>query len=171
MIDKRRTNLNPIKDFDTRKLRDTFGCFATGVTVVSTVNESGEFFGLTANSFTSLSLDPPLVLFCLDYKALSFDAFREASHFVVNVLGEGQEELSTHFARSSLDKWNGVDYETWKSGCPVLPDSIAVLECLTATRHEGGDHLIIIGQVERIKYDESETKPLLYYKGQYGNIS
>ncbi len=164
-------DLDPIIKFDTRKLRDTFGCFATGVTVVSTVNGSGEFFGLTANSFTSLSLDPPLVLFCLDYNAFSFDAFREASHFVVNVLGEGQEELSAHFARSSVDKWNGVDYETWKTGCPVLPDSIAVLECLTVACHEGGDHLIIVGQVEGIRHDESGTKPLLYYKGQYGAIS
>ena len=164
-------DLDSIINFDSRKLRDTFGRFATGVTVVSTVNGSGEFFGLTANSFTSLSLDPPLVLFCLDYKALSFDTFRETSHFVVNVLGEDQEELSAHFARSSVDKWNGVDYETWKTGCPVLPESIAVLECLTVARHEGGDHLIIIGQVERIRYDESETKPLLYFKGRYGAIS
>lgn len=164
-------DLDSIIKFDTRKLRDTFGRFATGVTVVSTVNGSGEFFGLTANSFTSLSLEPPLVLFCLDYQALSFDAFRETSHFVVNVLGEDQEELSAHFARSSVDKWNGVDYETWKTGCPVLPESLAVLECLTVARHEGGDHLIIIGQVERIRYDESDTKPLLYYKGRYGAIS
>ena len=164
-------DLDSIKNFDTRALRDTFGRFATGVTVVSTVNESGEFFGLTANSFTSLSLDPPLVLFCLDYKALSFDAFRETSNFVVNVLSEGQKELSAHFARSSVDKWNGIEYEIWNTGCPVLPQSIAVLECLTVTRHEGGDHLIIIGQVERFRYDENEIKPLLYYKGRYGAIS
>ena len=158
-------------DFDSRKLRDTFGRFATGVTVVSTVNGSGEYFGLTANSFTSLSLDPPLVLFCLDFKALSFDAFQDASHFVVNVLAEDQEDLSTHFARSSVDKWNGIAYETWDSGCPVLPDSIAVLECHTVTRHEGGDHLIIIGQVERVRHDDSETRPLLFYTGRYGAIS
>ena len=164
-------DLDSVKNFDTRALRDTFGCFATGVTVVTTVNGSGEFFGLTANSFTSLSLDPPLVLFCLDYNALSFEAFRETSNFVVNVLSEGQKELSTHFARSSVDKWNGVDYEIWQTGCPVLPESIAVLECLTVARHEGGDHLIIIGQVERIKHDADETKPLLYYKGGYGAIS
>ncbi len=158
-------------DFDTRTLRDALGCFATGVTVVSTVNGTGEFFGLTANSFTSLSLDPPLVLFCLDHKALSFDAFHDAGHFVVNVLGEGQEELSAHFARSSVDKWNGLAYETWESGCPVLPDCIAVLECHTVARHEGGDHLIIIGRVERVRYDEGEVRPLLYYKGRYGAIS
>ncbi len=163
--------LDPTVDIDARTLRDVFGRFATGVTVVSTLNGAGEFFGLTANSFTSLSLEPPLVLFCLDYKALSFDAFREADHFVVNVLGEGQEELSVHFARSSLDKWNGVAYETWKSGCPVLPDSIAVLECQTVARHEGGDHLIIIGRVEQVRYEEGEVRPLLFYKGRYGAIS
>jgi flavin reductase (DIM6/NTAB) family NADH-FMN oxidoreductase RutF len=170
MDEQRWMDLEPTSDFDARALRDTFGRFATGVTIVSTVSESGEFFGLTANSFTSLSLDPPLVLFCLDYNAMSFEAFHEAGHFVVNVLSEGQEELSTHFARSSVDKWNGVDFETWTSGCPVLPGSIAVMECITAARHEGGDHLIIVGQVEQIRYDQSETKPLLYYKGQYGNI-
>ena len=164
-------DLDSIKNFDTRALRDTFGRFATGVTVVSTVNESGEFFGLTANSFTSLSLDPPLVLFCLDYKALSFDAFRKTSNFVVNVLSEEQKELSAHFARSSVDKWNGIEFEIWHTGCPVLPQSIAVLECLTIARHEGGDHLIIIGQVDQIRYDENETKPLLFYKGRYGAIS
>ncbi len=164
-------NLDSTVDFDTRTLRDTLGCFATGVTVVSTVTATGEFFGLTANSFTSLSLDPPLVLFCLDYKALSFDSFHQASYFVVNVLAEGQEELSVHFARSNVDKWNGLAYETWESGCPVLPDSIAVLECHTVARHEGGDHLIIIGRVERVRYDKSEVRPLLYYKGRYGAIS
>lgn len=163
--------MDPTVDFDDRALRDAFGCFATGVTVVSTLNGAGEYFGLTANSFTSLSLEPPLVLFCLDYKALSFDAFHEAGHFVVNVLGEGQEELSAHFARSSPDKWNGVAYETWDSGCPVLPDCIAALECQTVARHEGGDHLIIIGRVERVRYDEGEVRPLLYYKGRYGAIS
>ena len=164
-------DLDSVKNFDTSALRDAFGCFATGVTVVTTVNGSGEFFGLTANSFTSLSLDPPLVLFCLDYNALSFEAFRETRNFVVNVLSEGQKDLSTHFARSSVDKWNGVDYEIWQTGCPVLPESIAVLECLTIARHEGGDLLIIIGQVEKIKHEADETKPLLYYKGGYGAIS
>ncbi len=163
--------MDPTISFDTRELRDAFGCFATGITVVSTVNGSGEFFGLTANSFSSLSLDPPLVLFCLDYKALSFDAFQKTSHFVVNVLGEGQEDLSAHFARSSPDKWNGVAYETWQTGCPVLPDTIAALECHTVARHEGGDHLIIIGQVERMRYEDGEARPLLYYKGRYGAIS
>ena len=157
--------------FDTQELRGAFGCFATGVTIVSTVNGTGEFFGLTANSFTSLSLEPPLVLFCLDYKALSFDAFHEADHFAVNVLAEGQEELSAHFARSSVDKWNGIAYETWPSGCPVLPGCIAALECSTVTRHEGGDHLIIVGRVERMRYEDGEARPLLFYKGQYGAIS
>ena len=152
------------------KYREALGRFATGVAIVTCAGDGQGPVGVTVNSFASLSLDPPLVLFCLDYKALSFDAFHEASHFVINVLGEGQQELSTHFARTSADKWNGVEFETWTSGCPVLPGSIAVLECLTAARHEGGDHLIIVGQVERIRYDENETKPLLYYKGQYGNI-
>lgn len=156
---------------DTRALRDAFGCFATGITVVTTVDDRGEKYGVTANSFTSLSLEPPLCLFCLDNKALSFDAFQEARHFAVNVLAQEQEALSSNFARSNVDKWNGVAYETWTTGAPILPGCVANLECDVEATHEGGDHVIIVGRVREMAYRDGNCRPLLYYKGRYNALS
>lgn len=156
---------------DTRALRDAFGCFATGITVVTTVDDHGEKYGVTANSFTSLSLEPPLCLFCLDNKALSFDAFQEARHFAVNVLAQEQEALSSNFARSNVDKWNGVAYETWATGAPILPGCVANLECDVEATHEGGDHVIIVGRVREMAYRDGNCRPLLYYKGRYNALS
>ena len=156
---------------DPKSLRDAFGCFATGITVITTVDAAGERYGVTANSFTSLSLDPPLCLFCLDYKAMSFEAFQVTKHFAVNVLSEDQEELSANFARSNLDKWDGVAYDTWASGVPILPGCIANLECETETIHEGGDHVIIVGRVREMAYRDGDCRPLVYYKGRYNALS
>lgn len=156
---------------DTRALRDAFGCFATGITVVTTVDDRGEKYGVTANSFTSLSLEPPLCLFCLDNKALSFDAFQESRHFAVNVLAQEQEALSSNFARSNVDKWNGVAYETWTTGAPILPGCVANLECDVEATHEGGDHVIIVGRVREMAYRDGNCRPLLYYKGRYNALS
>lgn len=157
--------------FDAREFRNTMGSFATGVTVVTTVDDKGELFGVTANSFSSLSLDPPLVLFCLDLKALSFDAFNSASHLNINILAHDQEEMSSHFAKSGTDKWAGVDFETSDSGCPILPNSIATLECRKREIHNGGDHIIIIGEVENFTNDTDGKRPLLFYKGRYNGLS
>lgn len=156
---------------DTKEFRDALGRFATGVTVITTANGAGELFGLTANSFTSLSLDPPLVLFCLDRKAMSFDAFKSAGHFAVNVLSEDQQELSSHFARSVTDKWNGVAHDTLDSGCPVLPGCIATMECETHEIHKGGDHVIIVGRVIDIRSGHDHSRPLLFYQGRYNALS
>lgn len=156
---------------DPRALRDAFGCFATGITVITTVDAAGQLYGVTANSFTSLSLDPPLCLFCLDYKALSFEAFQTTKHFAVNVLGEDQEKLSSNFARSNLDKWDGVTYETWGSGAPILPGCIANLECQTETIHEGGDHVIVVGRILDMTLQDGDCRPLVYYKGRYNALS
>ncbi len=156
---------------DTRALRDAFGCFATGITIVTTVDGDGAFYGVTANSFTSLSLDPPLCLFCLDYKAMSFEAFRQTKHFAVNVLAEHQEDLSSSFARSNTDKWKGVDFETWATGTPILSGCIANLECDLEAIYEGGDHVIVVGRVTEMAYQDGECRPLLYYKGRYNALS
>ena len=156
---------------DTRELRDAFGCFATGITVITTVDTAGALYGVTANSFTSLSLEPPLCLFCLDYRALSFDAFRSSPYFAVNVLSEDQQEISANFARSSEDKWQGIAYETWRTGAPILPGCIANLECAREAVHEGGDHVIIVGRVTGMAYEDGNCRPLLYYKGRYGAVS
>jgi len=158
-------------NFDARELRNTLGRFATGVTVITTVDEKGELFGVTANSFSSLSLDPPLVLFCLDLKALSFDAFQTATHFNINILTDEQEELSSHFAKSGTDKWTGVNYGTSESGCPVLPDCITTLECSKRDVHDGGDHVIIVGEVENFSNDSEGRRPLLFFQGRYNRLS
>ena len=156
---------------DPRALRDAFGCFATGITVITTADAEGTLYGVTANSFTSLSLDPPLCLFCLDYKAMSFEAFHDSSHFAVNVLGEDQEEISANFARSQPDKWNGVEYSTWETGSPILPGCLANLECDTHAIHEGGDHVIVVGLIREMAFREGDGRPLLYYKGRYSALS
>ena len=153
-----------------REYRNAVGCFATGVTIVTTLDHDGEKIGITANSFTSLSLDPPLVLFCVDAKINSFEAFESCRHFNVNVLHEDQMDLSNTFARSSADKWEGVEHAYGENGCPVFEGALAVLECDKHAMYEGGDHLIMIGEVTGMKYDNGDSRPLLYYKGAYGKI-
>ena len=155
---------------DPRELRNAFGCFATGVTIITTVDNAGDPIGITANSFSSLSLDPPLVLFCLDLKSNSFDAFHQNQNFVVNVLREDQQDLSNVFAKSGGDKWNGVGFQTWDTGCPVFEDCIANMECEVASIAEGGDHVIIVGKVIRMRYEDGDCRPLLFYRGRYGQI-
>lgn len=156
---------------DAREYRDALGSFATGVTVITTVDGEGELFGLTANSFTSLSLDPPLVLFCLDNNAMSYNAFNQAPNFAVNILCDQQQDVSSHFAQSGADKWNGIEYTTWESGCPILPGCLTSLECRTRRIVEGGDHVIVVGEVERIGAVNGDDRPLLFFKGRYGAIS
>jgi flavin reductase (DIM6/NTAB) family NADH-FMN oxidoreductase RutF len=156
---------------DPREFRDALGCFATGITVITALDESRAPVGLTANSFTSLSLDPPLVLFCLDRNIGSFQAMHASRHFAVNVLREDQEELSRRFARSGPDKWSGLDFTTWSTGCPILAGCIANLECDIEQVIEGGDHVIVVGRVRRMVFDRDDSRPLLYYRGRYSNVT
>ena len=158
-------------EIDQREYRNAVGCFATGVTIVTTLDQDGEKVGITANSFSSLSLDPPLILFCIDAKINSFQAFEASSHFNINVLREDQMDISNIFARSSDDKWEGVEHRYGENGCPTFDGSIAVLECDKHAIYEGGDHLIMVGQVTKMDYDDDDCRPLLYYKGAYANIS
>ena len=156
---------------DQREYRNAVGCFATGITVVTTLDKAGERIGITANSFSSVSLDPPLLLFCVDAKINSFDAFENCEHFNVNVLSEDQRELSNNFARSNDEKWNGIEHGYGDNGCPLFENSIAVLECDNHAIYEGGDHLILVGQVTKITYQATDCRPLLYFKGSYAKIS
>ena len=157
--------------FDHRELRNAFGCFATGVTIITTLDRNAEKVGITANSFTSLSLDPPLVLFCVADKINSFEAFEACRHFNVNMLHEEQVELSNNFARSADDKWDGIAHGFGRNGCPVFEDALATLECDKHAMYEGGDHLIIIGKVTDMGYDSSEKRPLLYFQGNYVRLT
>lgn len=154
---------------DPKEFRNAMGTFATGVTIVTTMSEDGQPIGLTANSFSSVSLDPPLLLFCLDKRSFSFAHFQNCKHFAVNVLSADQQDISSHFARPSVDKWNEVTYDVWGVGCPVFADALAVFECRTETIHEAGDHVIVVGHVEHFTY-KAGGEPLLYYRGKYGRI-
>jgi flavin reductase (DIM6/NTAB) family NADH-FMN oxidoreductase RutF len=159
------------KEFDSRTFRAVLGCFATGITIITTVDKAGTPVGFTANSFTSLSLDPPLVLFCLDRKIASFDAFHSNRHFAINVLRHDQEDLSRRFATSQTDKFNGLEFETWATGCPILKGCLAAFECDIQQVIEAGDHVIIIGEVNKIRHDADGGRPLLYYRGKYSQIA
>jgi flavin reductase (DIM6/NTAB) family NADH-FMN oxidoreductase RutF len=156
---------------DQREFRNIVGCFATGITVITTVDEDKNPVGLTANSFTSLSLDPPMVLFCIDRTVASFDAFHANRHFAVNILSSAQQEVSQRFAKSGPEKWSGVEFETWGSGCPILTDCIANLECEIESVYEGGDHVIMIGIVRQMASRDGDMDPLLYFRGKYANLA
>ena len=157
--------------FSSRDFRNALGCFATGITVMTTCGPDGRLVGITVNSFASVSLDPPLISFCLDRNALSLDSFLGSTHFVVNVLGEDQEALSAAFARSSAgDKFGGLRFEVGANGCPLLADCLSHLECAREAAHEAGDHLIVIGRVVRLA-QRAEGKPLLYFRGRYAKLS
>lgn len=159
----------PPPRLDPRELRDHLGCFPTGVTVITARGARGQALGITANSFNSVSLDPPLVLFSLDRRAGSIWDFLSTGHFAVNVLAEDQAEVSARFARALTDKWSGVAWEVWDHGCPILKGCHANFECSIAYTHSGGDHVILVGQVERMRRDDAK-RPLLYYRGAYRRL-
>ncbi|MDM8165884.1 flavin reductase [Roseovarius sp.] len=149
---------------DLSGFRRSLGEFATGVTVITTCVD-GTCYGMTSNSFASVSLDPPLVLWSVKYESQSFPAFRDCTHFTVNVLADDQMDLSQNFARSGPDKFDGLEIREGAGKAPVLAGVAASFECSLAETHTGGDHLILIGQVERFaRYDR---QPLLFSKGRY----
>jgi len=154
---------------DPRTLRDALGCFATGVTVVTMRDEAGQPVGLTANSFSSVSLDPPLILFCLARSSTNLARFRQAEHFAINVLHIGQQPMSGAFARSVADRFQDVAWETWDTGAPILSGSLASFECATDQVIEAGDHLVFIGRVLRARF-EPRRDPLLYFRGKYRRL-
>ncbi|MDX1540343.1 MAG: flavin reductase family protein [Geminicoccaceae bacterium] len=156
-------------NIDQRAFRDALGCFVTGVTIVTSLDAEGRLLGITANSFSSVSLDPPLVLFSLARKAYSFDAFRSSRHFAVNVLASDQSELSDTFAKALADKWAGVAFDVWDTDCPIITGALAQFECRTVSTHDGGDHVVFIGAVERMALDP-DKEPLVYYRGRYREL-
>lgn len=154
---------------DSRAFREALGSFATGVTVVTSVGADGRLLGLTASSFNSVSLEPPLVLFSLDRGAYSLADFQRSGHFAVNVLSEEQEGLSVTFAKALADKWDGVRFEVWETGSPILTDALASFECRTRYNYDGGDHVIFVGEVVRMRANRG-GRPLLYFRGDYGRL-
>ncbi len=151
------------------ELRDAMRRFPAGVAVLTVASE-GQRFGLTVGSLSSVSLEPPLVLFSLARKAYSFEAFCRSRHFAVNVLAAGQAELADSFAQALADKWAGVEFEVWDTDCPIIRGAHAQFECRTASTHDGGDHVIFLGSVERMAYDPKRW-PLIYYRSRYRELS
>jgi flavin reductase (DIM6/NTAB) family NADH-FMN oxidoreductase RutF len=150
---------------DSRQLRNALGRFPTGVTVITTRGPDGKREGLTANSFSALSLDPPLVLWSIVRKSGSLPNFLAAGHFAINVLASDQSHLSHRFATPSDDKFAGLDVHEGHGGSPLLPGTLASFECETQQTIEGGDHLLFVGRVRRIRYRNGE--PLIFNAGKY----
>jgi flavin reductase (DIM6/NTAB) family NADH-FMN oxidoreductase RutF len=154
---------------DPRTLRDALGCFATGVTVVTCVNDAGEPAGITVNSFTSVSLDPPLLLVCLYKGAASAQALVNAPNFAINVLQAQQQPASITFSTRVEDRFGCTPWSTGEAGAPILKDSLGVFECENYAVYDGGDHHILVGQVVKASFDAS-LDPLLYFRGSYRRL-
>jgi flavin reductase (DIM6/NTAB) family NADH-FMN oxidoreductase RutF len=150
------------------EFRRVLGHFATGVTIVTTCDGDGRPTGLTVSAFCSLSLDPPLVLVCVDHKSQSYPALRDGGRFAVNVLCREQEDVSRRFASTRLDKFDGVPYTLSPLRLPLLDGAIAHIECTTTAQHPQGDHTIFIGRVERAHAAAGD--PLLYHRGRYARL-
>ena len=155
----------PAAAIDKRAFRNALGAFTTGVTVVTTRDGAGRDVGLTVNSFNSVSLEPPLVLWSLARSSASLPAFLEAEHFAVHILAADQEPMSSRFAQRGADKFAGIELARGEGGVPLLPGCSARFSCRTAFRHEGGDHEIFVGQV--LGFEAFERAPLVFHKGDY----
>lgn len=152
-------------NIDPRQFRAALGTFATGVTIVTTRDAAGNDIGITANSFNSVSLDPPLILWSLAKSSLSLPAFMDAKHFAVHILAADQDALSNRFAKRSSEKFTQLEIARGADGIPLLSGCAARFQCHTAFRYEGGDHVIFVGEVK--EFEHSNRAPLLYHGGRY----
>jgi flavin reductase (DIM6/NTAB) family NADH-FMN oxidoreductase RutF len=155
---------------DQLEFRRVMGHFATGVTIVTSHDGAGKLGGLTANAVASVSLEPPMVLVCVDKKSDSYPLFGASQTFAVNILAQEQETLSRRFAKSGGDKFSGIGYRIGTTGSPLLSDTIAFLDCRIRHAFDAGDHTIYVGEAVDIAV-ESESDPLLYFRGGYRNLS
>ncbi len=152
--------------FSPLEFRSALGMFATGVTIVTARTVEGHLIGLTANSFNSVSLDPPLVLWSLAQAAGSFAMFRAGSHYAINILAKDQKALAERFARKGADRWTDVSFTDGLGGAPLLDGAAATFECFNRSRYEEGDHVIFVGEVERCSA-RAGASPLLFHGGRY----
>ena len=153
-------------DFSVHEFRASLGMFATGVTIVTARAPDGALIGLTANSFNSVSLSPPLVLWSLAHKASSLRVFSEVAHYAINVLTVEQRELAERFARRGIDRWAGVAHSEGGHGAPLLDGAAAVFECFNRSQYTEGDHVIFVGEVERCS-SRAGAQPLIFHGGRY----
>lgn len=155
--------------FDSAKFRDVLGRFASGVTVMTTRDADGRDRGMTLSAFSSLSLDPPLVLACVGHDATIANAIAAATHFGISVLAEDQEALSRRFADPDADRFDGVRVTRGARGLALIEGALAHLECTIVARHEAGDHTIVVGTVEAAT--AREGAPLVYHRQRYGRLA
>lgn len=148
------------------EFRQALGSFATGVTVVTAAGAEGAMAGVTANSFTSVSLEPPLILWCLANTSDSLPVFRDAAYFAVNILASGQVRLSDHFARRQEDKFSEVSFRRGRGGAPLLDGCVTWLQCRTAAQYDMGDHRVFVGEV--VGFESNWEEALLFHRGSYG---
>lgn len=156
----------PGREADSRSLRSILGSFATGVVIVTTLDAKDQPVGVTANSFSSVSMDPPLVSWCLKTNSYSLPAFRHSKRFAINVLGSPHIDRCHRFAQGHAEKWRDVEFHAGKSGCPLFDDAIATIECNLYSEHEAGDHIILIGEIVQARAVENH-RPLVFYRGGY----
>jgi flavin reductase (DIM6/NTAB) family NADH-FMN oxidoreductase RutF len=153
---------------DQSTFRAVLGRFATGVTIVTALDKRKRDVGMTVSAFSSVSLDPPLVLFCIDHSASVYSALSRTNHFIANILSDGQEALARRFADSDTNRFDGVGYERGQNGAAVLFDVLGYVECEVVARHEAGDHDVIVGRVDAA--EAFDGRPLLYYRGGYAQL-
>ncbi|MEM9375936.1 MAG: flavin reductase family protein [Pseudomonadota bacterium] len=156
--------------FDLRTFRETLGLFVTGVTIITARDDRGQPVGITANSFNSVSLDPPLILWSVGLNAKSLSAFSTAAAFAVHILREDQAALSQRFAASGINKFSGLNTQSGLKGVPLLPDCAARLECLPYAKYPAGDHILFIAEVQRLASDP-DAMPLVYHGGRYAELA
>jgi flavin reductase (DIM6/NTAB) family NADH-FMN oxidoreductase RutF len=153
---------------DAKELRNMLGRFATGVTVITTRDKGGQKHGITANAFTSVSLDPPLVLVCIDRNAQCYPCFEKSKVFAVNILSHEQEAISRRFATKGIDKFEGISWRAGPSGVPLIEGAVGHVECRIVERYEGGDHTIYLAEV--VTGSVSNDEPLLFFRGKYHRL-
>lgn len=162
-------------DFDAAHFRHALSQFATGVTVVTTRSEgrpgTPAFVGVTASSFNSVSLDPPLVLWSLGTQANSFPLFHAGSHYVINILAAEQLDLCKRFATLKGDRFANIDYRLSPTGLPILAQSLAWFECHNRSRYDEGDHVIFVGEVERCGVIDADGAPLVFHRGGFSSLT
>jgi flavin reductase (DIM6/NTAB) family NADH-FMN oxidoreductase RutF len=156
--------------FDSKAFRGALGCFPTGVAVVTTTSSAAQHMGITVNSFSSVSLDPPMVLWCLDKKSDRFGAFTSAPGYTINILGTEHRDVSSRLAKQGEHSLEGVAMHPTELGPPALQDALAIFECTPEQVHDAGDHVILVGRVVRFHRHDAGA-PLVFFQGKYGALA
>jgi flavin reductase (DIM6/NTAB) family NADH-FMN oxidoreductase RutF len=157
--------------FDTKAFRDALGCFPTGIAVITAVSQETSHIGITVNSFTSVSLDPPLVLWCIDRRSRRYPHFAGAPGFTVSILASGHKAVSSRLAGAGEHSLEGIDLIATEMGPPALAESLAIFECARESVQDAGDHAILLGRVLRFARNDGAGAPLVYFRGKYGALA